>query len=122
DGEIKCHEVESKLKLERAVNFARVKTPTFDEKMSWANYHKQFETAARAKEWSEQEKAVNLNIALRADALDVLQTIPVEEMDDFEQLKKRLNMRYGHDHLEHLYQSQLKNRNRNETRLFKNIK
>ncbi|CAH1108808.1 unnamed protein product [Psylliodes chrysocephalus] len=85
DGEIKCHEVESKLKLEGA-----------------------FETAARANEWSEREKAVNLTIALRGDVLDVLQIIPMEETDNFEQLKKRL--RYGHEHFEHLYQSQLKNR------------
>ncbi|XP_050514891.1 uncharacterized protein LOC126890087 [Diabrotica virgifera virgifera] len=60
--------------------------------------------------WSEKDKAVNLVIALRGEALDVLQTIAVEETNYFEQLMKRLNMRYGHEHLEYVYQARLKNR------------
>uniref|UniRef100_A0A6P7GJ60 Uncharacterized protein LOC114339534 n=1 Tax=Diabrotica virgifera virgifera TaxID=50390 RepID=A0A6P7GJ60_DIAVI len=112
--DIKNDETKYKLEpqsiVEGSVSLARVKVPNFDGKSSWNNYMKQFESAARANGWSEKEKAVNLTIALRGDALDVLQTIAVEETDDFEQLKKRLNMRYGHEHLEHVYQSQFKNR------------
>ncbi|XP_050509334.1 scaffold attachment factor B1-like [Diabrotica virgifera virgifera] len=109
DDETK-YKVEPRSIVEGSVGHARVKVPNFDGKSSWNNYMKQFESAARANGWSEKEKAVNLSIALRGDALDVLQTIAVEETDDFEQLKKRLNMRYGHEHLEHVYQSQFKNR------------
>ncbi|XP_072377725.1 uncharacterized protein [Diabrotica undecimpunctata] len=109
EDETKC-KLEIRPKFEGSGGSVHVKVPTFDGKSSWNNYMKQFESAARANGWSEKEKAVNLTIALRGDALDVLQTIAVEETDDFEQLKKRLNMRYGHEHLEHVYQSQLKNR------------
>uniref|UniRef100_A0A6P7FT97 Uncharacterized protein LOC114333744 n=1 Tax=Diabrotica virgifera virgifera TaxID=50390 RepID=A0A6P7FT97_DIAVI len=110
--DIKDDETKYKLEprpiVEGGVSHARVKVPNFDGKSSWNNYMKQFESAARANGWSEKEKAVNLTIALRGDALDVLHTIAVERTDDFEQLKKRLNMQYGHEHLEHVYQSQFK--------------
>uniref|UniRef100_A0A6P7GY97 Uncharacterized protein LOC114347964 n=1 Tax=Diabrotica virgifera virgifera TaxID=50390 RepID=A0A6P7GY97_DIAVI len=109
DAETK-YKLEPRSIVEGNASLARVKVPNFDEKSSWNNYMKQFESAARANGWFEKEKAVNLTIALRGDALDVLQTIAVEETDDFEQLKKRLNMRYGHEHLQHVYQSQFKNR------------
>ncbi|CAH1109043.1 unnamed protein product [Psylliodes chrysocephalus] len=102
--------MESKLKLEGAVHCACVKAPSFDGKMSWTNYLKQFEAAARANKWSEREKAVKLIIALRGDALDVLYFTPVEETHDFEQLGKRLNMRYHSKRIVH----------RNVTRAFKN--
>uniref|UniRef100_A0A6P7GWT3 Uncharacterized protein LOC114343257 n=1 Tax=Diabrotica virgifera virgifera TaxID=50390 RepID=A0A6P7GWT3_DIAVI len=102
--DIKDDETKYKLEprpiVEGSVSHAHVKVPNFDGKSSWNNYMKQFESAAIANGWSEKEKAVNLTIALRGDALDVLQTIAVKETDNFEQLKKRLNMRYGHEHLE----------------------
>ncbi|XP_056639357.1 uncharacterized protein LOC130446872 [Diorhabda sublineata] len=90
-------------------SFTRAKSPTFDGKTSWINYVKQLK-AAGVNNCSDKEKAVNLNIALRGDALDVLQKIPLLETEDFEQLQKRLDIFYGHEHLEHLYHSQLKKR------------
>lgn len=68
--------VERKPKLRNSETSVRIKAPTFDGKVSWENYLKQFETAARANGWTETEKAVNLTIALRGEACDVLQTIP----------------------------------------------
>ncbi|KAJ8956157.1 hypothetical protein NQ318_020708, partial [Aromia moschata] len=37
-------------------------------------------------------------------------TLSLEEQDDYHQLVKHLEMRYGQSHLEHVYHSQLKNR------------
>ncbi|KAJ8960511.1 hypothetical protein NQ318_013795 [Aromia moschata] len=88
----------------------RMKPPQFDGKSSWVNYLRQFEAAARANGWSLAEKATALTLALRGDATDILQTLSLVEQDDYHQLVKHLEMRYGQSHLEHVYHSQLKNR------------
>ncbi|KAJ8946776.1 hypothetical protein NQ318_018985 [Aromia moschata] len=88
----------------------RMKPPQFDGKSSWVNYLRQFEAAARANGWSLAVKATALTLALRGDATDILQTLSLEEQDDYHQLVKHLEMRYGQSHLEHVYHSQLKNR------------
>ncbi|KAJ8957194.1 hypothetical protein NQ318_007756 [Aromia moschata] len=88
----------------------RMKPPQFDGKSSWVNYLRQFEAAARANGWSLAEKATALTLALHGDATDILQTLSLEEQDDYHQLVKHLEMRYGQSHLEHVYHSQLKNR------------
>ncbi|KAJ8949444.1 hypothetical protein NQ318_007545 [Aromia moschata] len=43
-------------------------------------------------------------------ATDILQTLSLEEQEDYHQLVRHLEMRYGQSHLEHVYHSQLKNR------------
>ncbi|KAJ8946871.1 hypothetical protein NQ318_006781, partial [Aromia moschata] len=87
-----------------------MKPPQFDGKSSWVNYLRQFEAAARENGWSLAEKATALTLALRGDATDILQTLSLEKQDDYHQLVKHLEMRYGQSHLEHVYHSQLKNR------------
>ncbi|KAJ8951089.1 hypothetical protein NQ318_003787 [Aromia moschata] len=88
----------------------RMKPPQFDGKSSWVNYLRQFEAAAKANGWSLAEKATALTLALRGDATDILQTLSLEEQEDYHQLVKHLEMRYGQSHFEHVYHSQLKNR------------
>ncbi|KAJ8958638.1 hypothetical protein NQ318_016363 [Aromia moschata] len=88
----------------------RMKPPQFDGKSSWVNYLRQFEAAAKANGWSLTEKATALTLALRGDATDILQTLSLEEQEDYHQLVRHLEMRYGQSHLEHVYHSQLKNR------------
>ncbi|KAJ8948952.1 hypothetical protein NQ318_022974 [Aromia moschata] len=87
-----------------------MKPPQFDVKSSWVNYLRQFEAAAKANGWSLAEKATALTLALRGDATDILQTLSLEEQEDYHQLVRHLEMRYGQSHLEHVYHSQLKNR------------
>ncbi|KAJ8937829.1 hypothetical protein NQ318_016709 [Aromia moschata] len=99
-------ELSSRMEISRI----RMKPPQFDGKSSWVNYLRQFEAAARANGWSLAEKATALTLALRGDATDILQTLSLEEQDDYHQLVKHLEMRYGQSHLEHVYHSQLKNR------------
>ncbi|KAJ8950024.1 hypothetical protein NQ318_002436 [Aromia moschata] len=88
----------------------RMKPPQFDGKSSWVNYLRQFEAAAKANGWSLADKATALTLALRGDATDILQTLSLEEQEDYHQLVRHLEMRYGQSHLEHVYHSQLKNR------------
>ena len=87
-----------------------IKPPTFDGTTSWDNYKKQFDAAARANGWTTQEKAISLTMALRGNAVDILQTLPESELNDFEKLVKAVEVRYGHAHLEQVFQLQLKNR------------
>ncbi|KAJ8980348.1 hypothetical protein NQ317_019235 [Molorchus minor] len=88
----------------------RMKPPQFDGKTPWPNYLRQFEAAAKTNDWSMDEKATALTLALRGDATDILQTLSSTEQADYEQLIKHLEMRYGQTNLEHVYHSQLKNR------------
>ncbi|KAJ8949438.1 hypothetical protein NQ318_007539, partial [Aromia moschata] len=99
--ELSSHEEISKI---------RMKPPQFDGKSSWVNYLRQFEAAAKANGWSLADKATTLTLALRGDATDILQTLSLEEQEDYHQLVRHLEMRYGQSHLEHVYHSQLKNR------------
>ena len=88
----------------------RIKPPTFDGKTPWANFLLQFEAAARANGWTLAEKASALIVALRGDAIDVLQTIPLEVQDDYRLMVRKLELRYGHERLKDVYHVQLKNR------------
>ncbi|KAJ8934188.1 hypothetical protein NQ318_022689 [Aromia moschata] len=99
-------ELSSRMEISRI----RMKPPQFDGKSSWVNYLRQFEAAAKANGWSLAEKATALTLALRGDATDILQTLSLEEQEDYHQLVRHLEMRYGQSHLEHVYHSQLKNR------------
>ena len=81
----------------------RVKPPTFDGKTSWPNYLKQFEAASKANGWTSKDKVVALTVAPRGDALNILQAIPEGEVDSYDHLVKRLDMRYGHEHLQQVF-------------------
>ncbi|KAJ8974767.1 hypothetical protein NQ317_008206 [Molorchus minor] len=47
----------------------RMKPPQFDGKTPWPNYLRQFEAAAKTNDWSMDEKATALTLALRATPL-----------------------------------------------------
>jgi len=84
--------------------------PVFDGKTPWEDYMTLFETAAVVHGWSEETKASVLCLSLRGDALAVLQATPMSERTNFTELVKRLEMRFGHRHMDQLYRSQLRNR------------
>ena len=88
----------------------RLQPPTYDGQTSWCTYKRQFEAAALANNWNNEEKAMALVLALRGQALELLQTIPVTEQHDFCSLEAALDLRYGDQHLAQVYQAQLKTR------------
>ena len=96
-----------------------MKAPQFDGKTSWDNYNRQFEAAARANRWSNNEKALVLTLAHRGEATDILQTLRSQEQEDYDLLVKHLKLRYGQTHLEYVYHCQLKNRNQRSNESFK---
>uniref|UniRef100_A0A1B6HG85 CCHC-type domain-containing protein n=2 Tax=Homalodisca liturata TaxID=320908 RepID=A0A1B6HG85_9HEMI len=84
--------------------------PTFDGKMTWEDFRTLFETAAAVHRWPSSTKASMLCLSLRGDALKVLQTVPPAERQNYGELVRRLEMRFGHKHMELVYRSQLRSR------------
>ncbi|KAJ8912403.1 hypothetical protein NQ315_013469 [Exocentrus adspersus] len=86
---------------------SKVKVPTYDGKVSWNTYLRQFEAVVR--NWREEDKATSLIAALRGEALEVLRTIPEVSLN-YAVLTSALERRYGDAHLQHVYQAQLRSR------------
>ncbi|KAJ8911361.1 hypothetical protein NQ315_011654 [Exocentrus adspersus] len=86
---------------------SKVKVPTYDGKVSWNTYLRQFEAVVR--NWREEDKATSLIAALRGEALEVLRTI-TEASPNYATLTSALERRYGDAHLQHVYQAQLRSR------------
>ncbi|KAJ8909983.1 hypothetical protein NQ315_013575 [Exocentrus adspersus] len=95
------------IKTEETVTPSKVKVPTYDGKVSWNTYLRQFEAVVR--NWREEDKATSLIAALRGEALEVLRTIP-EASTNYAMLTSALERRYGDAHLHHVYQAQLRSR------------
>ncbi|KAH0818866.1 hypothetical protein GEV33_003925 [Tenebrio molitor] len=95
-------------KLETSL--VKLKPPPFDGTTSWSMYKKQFEAAAEANNWDDEGKAVALTLALRGQAVQILQTLPVEDQKNYAAFVKALELRYGDHHLSQVYQSQLRAR------------
>lgn len=89
-------------------NNTKVMPPIFDGQTSWSTYKRQFDAAAVTNRWSSAEKATNLVVLLRGQALDLLQSISVEEQSDFDRLASALELRYGEGNMKELYQTQLR--------------
>ncbi|KAJ8936322.1 hypothetical protein NQ318_007171 [Aromia moschata] len=70
-----------------------LKPPTYDGQSSWSMYRRQFETAARANGWTPQEMATSLVISLRGQALEILQSIPEEQQNDYDRIVGALEIR-----------------------------
>ncbi|KAJ8940116.1 hypothetical protein NQ318_009830 [Aromia moschata] len=90
---------------------SRMKPPTYNGKTSWDTYKKQFDAAASVNKWSDEEKTTALVVALRGEALDILQTLTEDKHKDYRELVLHLEMRFGNKHLQQMYQAQLKGRN-----------
>ncbi|KAJ8937677.1 hypothetical protein NQ318_002347 [Aromia moschata] len=52
----------------------------------------------------------SLVISLRGQALEILQSIPEEQQNDYHRIVGALEIRYGHKYLRQVYQSQIKSR------------
>ncbi|KAJ8955269.1 hypothetical protein NQ318_000297, partial [Aromia moschata] len=99
----------SPMHTERSVH-KMLKPPTYDGQSSWSMYRRQFEAAAKANGWTSQEMATSLVISLRGQALEILQSIPEEQQNDYDRIVGALEIRYGHKYLRQVYQSQIKSR------------
>lgn len=87
----------------------RVKVPPYDGTTSWAAYRHQFRTVAAANGWSDDQCLTALTVALRGQALSVIEALP-NENSGFKELIDALESRYGERHLEHVFRAQLRDR------------
>ncbi|KFM62548.1 hypothetical protein X975_20006, partial [Stegodyphus mimosarum] len=87
-----------------------LKLSTYDGKTSWQVYKTQFSIVAEANGWDSQAKACHLAASLRADAADILQTLPENKRLDFEALSDALELRFGEKCLKDYSRLQLKSR------------
>ncbi|GFW76640.1 gag-Pol polyprotein [Trichonephila clavipes] len=72
-----------------------IKLSTYDGKSSWQVYKTQFSIVVDANQWDSQTKACQLAASLRADAADILQTLPETQRLDFDALVNALELRFG---------------------------
>ncbi|GFX78601.1 gag-Pol polyprotein [Trichonephila clavipes] len=72
-----------------------IKLSTYDGKSSWQVYKTQFSIVADANQWDSHTKACQLAASLRADAADILQTLPETQRLDFDALVNALELRFG---------------------------
>ncbi|GFV82294.1 retrovirus-related Pol polyprotein from transposon 412 [Trichonephila clavipes] len=87
-----------------------IKLSTYDGKSSWQVYKTQFSIVADANQWDSQTKACQLAASLRADAADILQTLPETQRLDFDALVNALELRFGEKCVKDYSRLQLKSR------------
>ncbi|GFW48863.1 retrovirus-related Pol polyprotein from transposon 412 [Trichonephila clavipes] len=87
-----------------------IKLSTYDGKFSWLVYKTQFSIVADANQWDSQTKACQLAASLRADAADILQTLPETQRLDFDALVNALELRFGEKCVKDYSRLQLKSR------------
>ncbi|GFV28487.1 gag-Pol polyprotein [Trichonephila clavipes] len=87
-----------------------IKLSTYDGKSSWQMYKTQFSIVADANLWDSQTKACQLAASLRADAADILQTLPETQRLDFDALVNALELRFGEKCVKDYSRLQLKSR------------
>ncbi|GFW61295.1 gag-Pol polyprotein [Trichonephila clavipes] len=87
-----------------------IKLSTYDGKSSWQVYKTQFSIVADANQWDSQTKACQLAASLRADAADILQTLPETQRLDIDALVNALELRFGEKCVKDYSRLQLKSR------------
>ena len=87
-----------------------IQPPTYDDQTPWSSYKKQFEAAATANLWEEEQKGTALVIALRGAALEILQTLSEEDRNRYSALTAALELRFGDEHLRQVFAAQVKTR------------
>jgi len=88
----------------------KLKPDTFDGSVPWNEFLVQFELIARANRWSDDAKTAILVSCLRGKARVVLESVQNLESLSFDELKSRLELRFGETHSSQNYYSQFTNR------------
>ena len=89
-------------------NITTVKLPKFDGATSWAEFHRQFETAEVQNNWTQNEKVAHPFSVLQGQGANILHTVPAEAT--YEDIAGAFRNRFGEHPLAAAYRSQLKAR------------
>jgi len=88
----------------------KLKPDTFDGSVPLWEFFSQFVLIARANRWDDATKTVALASSLRGKARSVLESVEDLENCNFEELKSKLELRFGEKHLSQNYYTQFTNR------------
>ncbi|GFX53988.1 gag-Pol polyprotein [Trichonephila clavipes] len=97
--------------MEGRIESPSIKLSTYDGKSSWQVYKTQFSIVADANQWDSPDQGLPVAAAsLRADAADILQTLPETQRLDFDALVNALELRFGEKCVKDYSRLQLKSR------------
>ena len=82
---------------------ARIKPPCFNSSSLLSVFKFQFEIAASKNGWDDDEKALELILALKAAAAGILETIPTSRRYNYNELMLALHRKFGDEHKRELY-------------------
>ncbi|GFY14139.1 retrovirus-related Pol polyprotein from transposon 412 [Trichonephila clavipes] len=105
--ENKFEDMESKLE---AKIFEKVEEVSISFRSDLEKLKQKVMTVADANQWDSQTKACQLAASLRADAADILQTLPETQRLDFDALVNALELRFGEKCVKDYSRLQLKSR------------
>jgi len=89
---------------------------TFDgEKMEWPDYRELFETMADYNRWGVKERAIQMRMNLRGNALSVLSDLGTQEKGDYGLLCQALERRFSPQEKRHTYKMEFRHRNKQAT-------
>ncbi|GFT99903.1 gag-Pol polyprotein [Trichonephila clavipes] len=108
-------------KFQASYSKPSIKLSTYDGKSSWQVYKTQFSIVADANQWDSQTKACQLAASLRADAADILQTLPETQRLDFDALVNALELRFGEKCVKDYSRLQLKSRQQKVSETLKEL-
>jgi len=94
----------------RATLGFKLKPDTYDGTVSLREFFSQFNLIARANSWDDATKTVALASCLRGKARSVLETVEDVSNLEFNELKSKLELRFGEGHLSQNYYVQFTNR------------
>ncbi|GFS87513.1 gag-Pol polyprotein [Trichonephila clavipes] len=103
--------------MEGRIESPSIKLSTYDGKSSWQVYKTQFSIVADVNQWDSQTKACQLAASLRADAADILQTLPETQRLDIDALVNALELRFGEKCVKDYSRLQLKSRQQKVSKL-----
>jgi hypothetical protein len=90
------------------VNF-KLKPDIFDGSVPLREYFTQFELIARVSNWEDSTKAVALASSLRGKARSILDGVTELEDLSFEEIKSKLELRFGEGHMTQTFYTQFSN-------------
>ena len=82
------------------------------DKIEWVDYHKHFETVATWNGWGSEEKAMQLIMALKGEALMSLSDLPLSSQSNYELLVDELTRRYNPSEREAAWKLEFRQRER----------
>ncbi|XP_065356251.1 uncharacterized protein LOC135950648 [Calliphora vicina] len=88
----------------------RIKAPSFDGSTLFNVFKFQFDTVAVRNMWNNEEKAIELILALKGNAAVVLESVPASNRNCYDDIMEAVQRKYGGEHKKELYRMELRGR------------